>query len=187
MAWSIFLIFLLYKQLFGVQKKSEPSTLKTNNIICKSLCSVITAVLVDQLFRWKNLKDEEENIHAKVVIYKRGICKFPFSQKVKKAEDIGYSFFQLIDVMTSLAVYKEMLKYQEILSVFLTHYWMSSVLQHLHTRTVLHYKRLFKFFVQKMQPFFIRKGSWFSLLSICVYFIPHRSLRISAKYYQHLL
>lgn len=115
MAWPILLIFLLYKQLFGVQKKSEPSTLMTSSIICKSLFSVITAVLVAKLFRWKKLKDEEENIHAKLVIYKRGICKFPFSQKVKKVEDISYSFFQLIDAMTSLAVYKEMLKYQETL------------------------------------------------------------------------
>lgn len=63
-------------------------------------------------------------------------------------------------------IYKEMLKYQETLQAkssqfFLAHYWVSSVLQNLQTRTVIHRKRLFKSFVQKMvwQAFF-----FFSLL-----------------------
>lgn len=191
MAWSIFLVFLLYKQLFGVQKKSEPSTLKTNSIICKSLlshnCSFSRLAFQMEKFKRWGRKHTCKSGHLQ-----KGYLQIPFVSKDEKSRRYRLQLFPADWYNDQPSCLQRNVEIpgnptSKVLSVFLTHYWMSSVLQHLHTRTVLHCKRLFKFFVQKMQPFFIRKGSWFSLLSICVYFIPHRSLRISDKCYQHLL
>lgn len=151
-----------------------------------SLLSVITAILVDKLFRWKKIKRRGRKHTCKIRHLQKGYMQIPFLSKGETSRRYKLQLFPAEIYKEQSSCLPQNVKTpgnpaSKVLSVFsyplldvhsAAEFTEKDCSSQKKTFEILHSENGLTSF------FFIRKDSWFSLLSVWVYFISLRICKV---------